>query len=76
MWFRNVTCGMCGNYDSEKVADVSGPNNEAYAHPEHAIADYVIPSATCDVNDLRNRFASTVITSAGNASVISFTPGF
>ena len=50
---------MCGNFDTEKVGDVRGPNNERYPHPENAIADYAIPSSHCDAAHLKEKFKAS-----------------
>ena len=58
-WFSNQVCGMCGNYDTEKVGDVRGPHNKRYPRPENAIAYYIIPSSHCDAAYIKEKFKAS-----------------
>ena len=46
---KNKLCGICGDYNNQRLADVSGPKKCIYSKPEIQIASYRINSPHCSV---------------------------
>lgn len=44
---KNKLCGLCGDNNQEKNADIAGPQKCIYSKPELKVASYRIPSDSC-----------------------------
>eukprot|EP00918_Siedleckia_nematoides_P095589 GHVU01209817.1.p1 GENE.GHVU01209817.1~~GHVU01209817.1.p1 ORF type:complete len:1772 (+),score=271.80 GHVU01209817.1:699-5318(+) len=46
--YYGATCGICGDFNGEAAAELTGPAMRLFEKPEHFMYSYLLPTATCD----------------------------
>jgi len=47
-FYRDQTCGICGNFDGSLYKELEGPNAEIFPDQEHFLSSYTIPTEGCE----------------------------